>query len=496
MKLSKISAICALACAALSGQAFAATALNAAHKAIVDSAVSNNRVIFISGASAVQKGFGAIAASLISSPIRFANTSASSKDFEAYAGPLVSAAGGWAAGTNVVVIYRVKGGSVFGVDPVARDAAIQSLDVNSSSTACISGLGTSASPYVCTTTSNISPDAGVSDVAPALFDGLYNTEGETAAAALSVDELALLNPKPIYSLAFGVPITGNVPLVHLNRAAVSAIMTGNIGTWDKVDASLPADDILICRRVPGSGTQAVENMYFGNYPCGNASGTFQSPLDREASFADGNVPGTIWDRANNKFTVPAANTGGVVVIENSTSGDVRNCLAAAASATVAIPATYATKDRSGNAITVTIKGPKKAIGVLSMDSITSSTTASGWQFRSLDGAGTLTQPSGAGTTPVATGTGKFPTLDNLVNGSWDMQGWVSMNVPTRTTGDKAAFIDNFVAAAGEPAVLGSINDLKYVAAAIPGNGAITTGANLLRVSYSNGNQCAPLNRNN
>jgi hypothetical protein len=477
MKFNKLSALCALACAAVSGQAFAA--MTAAEQAIINDANANNRVVFISGASAVQKGFTAIANSLFQSgSVRFADTTASSKNFEAVAGKLSAAAGSWAAGTNVVVIYRVKGGSVFGVDPVARATAIESLNVTSA--ACgASGAGTSATPYVCSTSlASRVPDAGVSDVAPALFDAAYNTEGETAAAALSADELALLTPTPVYGLAFGLPVTKNVGMIDLNKSVISAIMSGNVGTWDAVDAS-QTGDILVCRRTPGSGTQAVSNLYYGNYPCDTSGSVSNAPADRDASAA--------WDNTSNTYNVTAG-TGGLVVIENSTSGDVRKCLDAAV-----VGGTYTTSDRDGVPVTVNMgSGGHKAVGVLSMDGLSSSKSVGNWQFRSLDGAGTYTWDNTA-VAPVATGTGKFPTLANLVNGTWDEQGWVSINVPERTTGNKAAFVTNFINKAQDPAVLASISDLKNVAAAIPGGSY--SGAQVLRAAYVGGNQCAPLNRN-
>jgi len=477
MQVKKIVSLCAIACAAMSGQANAA--MTAAEQAIVNDAVANGRVIFISGASATQKGFtGIISAMFTGTPIRFAETTASSKDFEAVAGKLATAAGSWAANSNVIIIDRVKGGSVFGVDPVARATAIESLKVTSA-TCGSAGAGTAASPYVCSKTAvadYMVPDAGVSDVAPALFQSPYNTEGETAAPALDAAELADLTATPIYGLAFGVPLTKNLPLFNLNKAAVSAIMTGNVGTWDQVDASLPADDIVVCRRVPGSGTQAVDNLYFGNYPCSN---DVNYPADRDASSA--------WDPVARKFTVTGG-TGGLVVVENSTSGDVRKCLDQAVTG-----GTFAGKDRDGNAVTVDFgAGGHKAIGVLSMDSLKDSKTTGNWQFRSLDGAGTITWDNTAN--PVATsGTGKFPTLASYMDGTWDLQGWISFNVPSRTTGDKKAVLDQFLLKAQDPAILASITDLKNVAAAIPG-GAYS-GAQVLRAQYLGNNQCAPLNRN-
>jgi len=479
MQVKKIVSLCAVAFTAMAaGQAHAA--LSAAEQLIVNDAVSNGRVLFISGASATQKGFTGIINSMFTgTTIRFANTTASSKDFEAVAGKLGAGAGAW-SNQNVIIIDRVKGGSVWGVDPVARATAIESLDVTSA-TCGSAGAGTSASPYVCSATplaGYMVPDAGVSDVAPTLFQTPYNTEGETAAESLNAAELAELVANPIYALAFGVPVTKNVPLVNLNKAAVSAIMTGNVGTWNQVDASLPADDIVVCRRVPGSGTQAVDNMYFGNFPCDTGLAN-NGPADRYASGA--------WDDATRKFTVTGG-TGGLVVVENSTSGDVVNCLDKAVTG-----GTFAGKDRDGHAVAVDFgAGGHKAIGVLSMDSLAKSKTTGNWQFRSLDGAGTITWDNTANA-PVTSGTGKFPTLASLIDGTWDLQGWISFQVPTRTTGAKAELAAKFLLQAQDPAVLASISDLKNVAAAIPGG--IYSGAQVLRVQYLNNNQCAPLNRN-
>ena len=506
MQVKKLAVLCALACAGLSGQAMAA--MTAAEIAIVDDAnkgddgivgTADDRVVFISGASATQKGLNSIISTMYTgTAIRFANTTASSKDFEAAAGVLAAGNGAW-SGKNVIIIDRVKGGSVWGVDPVARATAIESLKVTSACGA--TGSGTAASPYVCAPTTlaeYMVPDAGVSDVAPALFQSPINTEGENAAPALDEAELAELVATPIYGLAFGVPVTNNVPLVNLNKAAVSAIMTGNVGTWNQVDTSLAADDILVCRRVPGSGTQAVDNMYFGNYPCGE----YNVPANREASAYDAvDNPTGAWNRTQawtyndgttthtgtGQYTVTAG-TGSIVVIENSTSGDVVNCLDKAVTG-----GKYVGKDRDGNKILVDMgAGGHKAVGVLSMDSLSKSKTTGNWQFRSLDGAGTITWDSTG--SPVATsGTGKFPTLASFVDGTWDLQGWISFNIPNRTVGEKRAVVDNFLLQAQNPAILASITDLKNVAAAIPG-GAYS-GAQVLRAQYLNNNQCAPLNRN-
>ena len=508
MKVKKIAACCALAFASLSGSAMAA--MTPAEVTLVESALkgddnnlatpADERVIFISGASATQKGFtGIISTMFTGTPIRFAqNTTATSRDYEAVAGTLAAGTGAW-AGKSAIIIYRVKGGSVWGVNPVARAEAIDALNVNGSCGSTVGSNGTNALPYNCGVNTRI-PDAGVSDVAPFLFQSPYNTESDVsdepnAVPALDTTEIALFNAPgsvtPIYGLAFGVPLTKNLPLFNLNKAAVSAIMAGNLATWNQVDAALPADDIIICRRVQGSGTQAVDNLYFGNYPC---SSLINTPADRYLSGA--------WDDGTRTYTVTGG-TGGAVVIENSTSGDVATCMDKAVTG-----GTYTTKDRAGvTGVTVDFgAGGHKAIGVLSMDSLSKSKTTGNWQYRSLDGAGIITWDNTAN--PVVTsdftyvngtGTGKFPTKAEYMAGDWDLQGLISFNIPKRTPTNfpaKTGVLAKFLSNAQSPAILASITDLKNVAGALPGTPDPTATGNVLRASYFNNNQCGPISRNN
>lgn len=511
MKLKQLSLLCALACAGFAGQAVAQVNSVPAALAIVNDANTNNRILFISGASAVQGGLGEIANSLFQTGTSYlfhpaAATGRTSADYRAYAGRLRSAAGGWAAGTNVIIVNRARGGSVWGVNPVARPVgvgtAIESMAVTAA--ACTAGAGTSGSPFLCNTLIDAIPDAGVSDVAPKLFDNAFNTEGEPAEPKLSTAELASLAAQPIYGLSFGIPVTDNLPLFYLNKALLASLMAGNISTWDQVNASLPADDVLICRRSNGSGSQAVMNLYAGNYPCG----AFNPPADRDS------VP--TYDSASKTFVVEGA-TGGLNVIENASSGNVRTCLDRAFDAStapfvadgVATPgtfsinpttnvgswsgtvgySTYVTADRAGNPAGVALRNGRqhKAIGVLSMDSLSSSTASSKWTFRSLDGAGEIL--SGG----VVNGTGRLPTKAAYMDGTWDMQGWISFNIPTRTTGNKRALANNFVTAAKAPAVLAAQPSLALVAGAMPGTADPTSTGNVLKAGYAGNDQCAPLN---
>lgn len=513
MKLKQLSFACAVAFVALSAQAQVSTV--PAAQAILDDANTNGRVLFISGASAVQGGLAQISTTLFQSGTAYffepaASSGRTNSDYRAVAGKLASAAGTWAAGTNVIIVNRARGGSVWGVNAVARGESIENLAITTAS--CTGGSGTSGAPFLCNTLETRKPDAGVSDVAPRLFDGAYNTEGEPADPALTPAELARLNVEAIYGLAFGVPVSNNLPLFKLNKPKLSGIMTGNVGTWAEVDASLPADDILLCRRVNGSGSQAVANLYYGNYPC--AKSGFNVPADRDS--------GAAWN-GTNTFVVEG-NTGALNVVENSSSGNVRTCLnnaVTASNATFVAGATpgtftvtngvgawtgtvgyttYVTADRAGNPVGVAFRNGRahKAIGVLSMDSLSNSNTAvtagavgaTGFSFRALDGAGRLTNTGAV----EAGSTGRLPTKANFVDGTWDQQGWISFNIPNTTTGNKLALANNFKAAAKSPAVLAAQSSLAQVAASLPGTNDPTGTGNVLSVGYLNNDQCAPLNR--
>ncbi|RTL52765.1 MAG: hypothetical protein EKK46_10480 [Rhodocyclaceae bacterium] len=485
MQVKKIAALCALACAGFAGQAQAA--LTAGQAAVLDNANANGRVIYISGASAVQKGFSGIVANLFvpGTVTWYGNAQdTTGSDYLAVAGTLAAGTGAW-AGQNAIIIERTVGGSVYGVNSVARAESINALKVTSADCGA-SGTGAdNTHAYVCNVgTNNMVPDAGVSDVAPPLFQSPVNTEGEVAAAALDpVTELPLLTSYPIYGLAFGPAVTTTVPsTVKFTKSNIAAIMAGNIGTWDQVDSSL-SGDVVICRRTPGSGTQAVFNMYFGNYPC---TTNVNAPADRYASSA--------WNDATRTFTVTPG-TGGLVVVENASSGDVKSCLNAAVNG-----GSYSTKDRSGNPVTVTFTAANnKAVGVLSMDSLNGSTATSKWTFRNLDGAGQITWDGVAADLPVVSGSGKNATISadgltgSYIDGTWDLQAWESFNIPARTTGAKLDVLNAFLAKAQDPSVHAAVTALKYVTAGIPGNGY--TGARVLQAGYLNGDQCAPYNHN-
>lgn len=284
MKLNKISAACGLAVAVLSGQAFA-----------LAPTVTPDLQVFISGASAQQLTLGKIVQGMMvaGSIDVYYDTATGGKDYRAYFG--TGAAGTSIAGKKVLIHNRAKGGSVWGVNPVARATAISRMAIDAGCTA-VAGATFPAATYKCTNTVNAVPDAGVSDVEPGLFSGINVATGDSE---LTDAERANLTVASQNAVIMGIAVTNNMPLASLSRAQLTSMLTGAYTDWSSVDASL-SGPIIVQRRVNGSGTQAAANAYFGAYPCSTGK---LAPATASNSVA-----------------------GGYTVVENSASGGVKSGL--------------------------------------------------------------------------------------------------------------------------------------------------------------------------
>lgn len=331
MKLNKISAACGLAVAVLSAQAFA-------H----GPAVTPDLQVFISGASAQQLTLGKIVEGMMTAGTIdvFYDTATSGKDYRAYFGT-VSGTGTALDGKKVLIHNRAKGGSVWGVNPVARATAISRMAIDSGCTAVAGAVFPNAT-YKCANTVNAVPDAGVSDVEPSLFVGSNVAVGDSQ---LSDTERANLTVASQNAVIMGIAVTNNMPLTSLTRAQLTSMLTGAYSDWSQVDASL-SGPIIVERRVNGSGTQAGANAFFGAYPCAT---TGALPL------------------ANASASVP----GGYTVVENSASGGVKSGLNADFAA------------------------GKMAIGVLSTESVPAAGTDN-WHHVSIDGIAPTVANAAAG----------------------------------------------------------------------------------------------------
>lgn len=497
-------------------------------------------VVFLSGASAPDNFLAGNLAGLLKSGF-YSYTAGS--NYRAFLGETISVAPAGSVGfpTNqkILFIKRSEGGSVFGVNPIAKGDPIKTMILNATvcPTAAVAG-GAAAS---CNSTGansaivGIDPgfagapgaavpaDFGVSDVAPFMFKGPFNVE--FGQLQLTAAEAASIPPKAVNTLMQGLVTTKDVPetlLASTNHH--HAMFTANLFDWNQI-ASATAQltgktQVVVCRRVPGSGTQASYNWFFSQFPCTGNSGTsgvsgftVPSRMTDSAGYGLGSLgTGSGVDAAN---AIGVDVTAGFTVIENSGSGDVRTCLRSAA-----LNLDYTFKDEAGltHKVNFGVNGDAnptnapgvlgwRAIGTLSLDSqVNTSTTAanggseSAWFFRPLNGNGrfysgsqsclvgaTLSAP-GAVPTGGTPATGFCPNRDNLRTGFYDFASELTMQYKSTLVGAKKGFVDAFIARAGDPSFQ------ALWTAALPGGLVAPDGVNAVSYASRQGNQCNPLIR--
>ena len=376
---------------------------------------------------------------------------------------------------KVLFIKRSAGGSVFGVNPLARSEAISVLkaaDASCSAAPDTDGYYTcpmvGVDPGVGTATGQeMVPDFGVSDVAPFMFKEPFNVE--FGAGQLSTAETASLTIRSVNTVMMGMVATAAVPSsAYLSEADYGAMLTGNLTDWSQVGAGVsPAggNQVVVCRRHPGSGTQTSYNWYFNNFPCtttsstsGVSGNTTPARMDSSWGFGAGGS-GTSAD----PFLIDV--TAGYTVIENSGSGDVRRCLNAAQTGT-----DYTFKGEDGQyykANFSAVGDALGAIGVLSLDSQEKTGAAVGadtkpsdkgaetaWFFRTLNGAGVMAKNANgvADETCSSSGTlsGVCPNRSALREGQYAFAAELTMQYRSSLAGQKRAFADEFIDRAGDP----------------------------------------------
>lgn len=424
---------------------------------------------------------------------------------------------GVTAGTPILFVKRSSGGSVWGVDPVARGSRIESLNF----AACAAGGAAAGDAnkvydYFCPTkgldpnnanfanpalNNGVVSDFGVSDVSPALFKSPYNVE--FGQGELTTSEVARLTIKPVNTVIMGLAVTNAVPLTAtINRADYGNMLMGNVYDWTQIGAGTGTNDqVVACRRVNGSGTQASYNWFFNNFPCESAFNGQVAPTSMGTNGSGGdNASGIVGGSGTQASPYIIDPTAGYTVVNNSTSGDVRNCLSRANSNT-----DHTIKSDDGKYYTVKFSNstaPFKAIGVLSADSYGSE---SGWTYRNMGGAGSFAPATQTGS---AGATGTAPSKANLLSGAWDFAVELTMqyrNVAVTNvqgdsvaalTGVKKAFADELIKRAGDPAKI-DLNSKKNVYAALPDYYDPTAGGVFTAhtaLGSHQGNMCKPLVR--
>ncbi|MFZ5593571.1 MAG: hypothetical protein ACOY4D_04810 [Pseudomonadota bacterium] len=494
MKFDKLKLACAIALAGVSAQAAALTAFE-----------TPDVTVYLTGATAPDAFLATIATGMFEAgSIRYqdnngttANFTDDGRLFNAYFGVMKSTSDipSTLRGKKVMFIKRSKGGSVWGVNPVARAEKVATLQI--SSAACVLNSGVYRCPEVgvdpglgAPTGQEMVPDFGVSDVAPNMFKGDFNVEfGSTE---LGGSEVGKLSSFPVNTLMMGLAVTDAIPTTtYLSRAAYGSMLSNAVTDWSQVDAGLsPAagTQVVVCRRVPGSGTQTSYNWFFNNFPCtkGAVSGdAFTTParMADSAGYNDGDAngyPDTGSGTQADPYVIDAA--AGYTVLENSTSGNVRDCLNKAGKGGI-----HTFKDEQGKWFKVDFgTGGYGAIGVLSLDSFGKE---NGWSYRNMDGAGWYNT-----STNTVTGSGIAPTQANLIEAKYDFAAELTMQYRNATvagvpalSGLKKAFADLFIKRAGDPAFQ-SIATAALPPAYTPAPGLAVAKATRF------GNMCSPLQK--
>lgn len=497
--------------------------------------------VYLSGASAPQNLLGALANSLFrtdNDPVQGqfqinvyfddANTPANTADdgawYRAYYGVMKSTAEIPQAlrGRRVLLVNRARGGSVWGVNPVARAQPIQTMPVTAANCtgAPVNGLFRCGIAGVdpglgAPTGAEVVPDFGVSDVAPNLFKGPLNVE--FGQQQLDVAETGRLTVRASNSLMMGLVATTNVPdSTFFSRSIYGAALSGQVQEWPQVNPAIVAGNtqMVVCRRVQGSGTQASFNWFFNNFPCqfgGIAGSGSTSPARMTDSATFQNFgefpllnPAAPNSASNPRLINPA---DGFTVVENPSSGNVRVCLARAQAGG---DMNFTGDD--GVAYRVQFgAGGYRAIGTLSLDSLNTTSPASGfdsseqsgnWSFRNMDGAGSFRTTTFNSQNPVftVTGTGAAPTKANHIAGAYDFASEltfqfrnVQVNGTPALSADplKQAFVDLFIERASDPAILSGLSGGPRAATvALPDFGWADT-TNVARASRQ-AQMCSPL----
>jgi hypothetical protein len=287
-------------------------------------------------------------------------------------------------GQTILFVYSALDGSASGVQYVARQlprtflnfAACPTTPTTASTGSAAADLAlvpAGSKRFNCNLgTSTIrqdTPVAGTSDVEPAQFQGV----NAPAIGDVNASDLATLETRPGRAVIFGVygntkmwlelqkrqgilPTSATAPVMPTDSGFTEAqrpnitsqeyrnIVTGNAvdmsnisGNGKPVAAALPlaGGNYTLARRVAGSGTQAISNIFFLNNSCGTLTGTALIPVDATGTGG----PQTIIEGSASSDVITALKTTvepaiGVLSLETPATAAVGTSAAAIAPFTV------------------------------------------------------------------------------------------------------------------------------------------------------------------
>lgn len=341
----KIRSIAAAALFALSGQAFALTPAQVA--------ASDTVKVYVSGATALRNIIGGLFTQNCSADIDIFYSSigtfggisfgANGDAHRVYACTM-KADSPILAGKQVAFFKSDIGGSGQGVFPVYFGGAEGATRPFLNLSTCGAKGSYGSATYLCTGEQTQVAMAGVSDVEPGLFKGI-NVPGDDPnypPDGLSETQLADLDTAPMFQLVAAVAVNkalrdalqteqgltagseAEADRPSISRIQATSLFTGGLGDptiglgWQSLVSASDAkrnSRVNVCRRVNGSGTQAMANAFITEFPC-NGNG----PIPADASYSDAGLANA---------TASVGPNGKLFVFEGSTTGNVISCLGAA-----------------------------------------------------------------------------------------------------------------------------------------------------------------------
>jgi hypothetical protein len=281
----------------------------------------------------------------------YQDTSTVGKNYKAYACLLKAAvpgSGGWPANTPLLVIKRDLGGSIYGVNPIAKQWMEDTMVVDTTCT----NAGTAL--WNCGNVELRQAIAGISDVEPNLFNVTMTNGTQTGVAfnlpdgtddngnpwapVLTAAEIKSLDSATANQTIFAIAVNGDlrnalqaaqgltvgstssadqpsIPRAFYAAAVSGFIKSGNsvLPGWDAL-TGVPADNakqVNICRRANGSGTQASSNLFFLN--AGDISTT---------------ANGVLYPLPANGVAI-AVSGNPLAIVENTSTGTAITCISGA-----------------------------------------------------------------------------------------------------------------------------------------------------------------------
>ena len=205
---------------------------------------------------------------------------------------------------RLLIHVSSQGGSYAGAVSVARATPVARMVINANCTDSNNDHRWSCPKF---NTVNTIPDAGLSDVQPALHVGVNVAAG---GVPITASDVARLNAAPINALVLGLAVTRplqNAGLSSLNRANLVSIFAGKIkSSWNEIASNLPAQPMILCKM--SNGAQPAANALLLRYAC-SASAALPAVASSSVVAIGGGLK-----------------SPGYLVVDNATVDDVSACL--------------------------------------------------------------------------------------------------------------------------------------------------------------------------